>query len=122
MLEASAMPVNFSSIRRRPSEFASRSTVEVLEVMLQDGGALSLFLKHLGTDETNHPDKKPRNRELRIFDQLFKGHDLPVPRYYGSSWDDHGQRGELFLQYVSDWNLKYQSLQHWFTAAERLAQ
>jgi aminoglycoside phosphotransferase (APT) family kinase protein len=122
LCESLARPVRISSICRRPGEFASRSAVEILELMFSDGEKLCLFLKHVGTDNSGHPDKALRTRELRVFDQLFQQHDLPVPRYFGSCWDDQLQRGELFLQYVSDWNLKYQSLEHWFTAARRLAQ
>ena len=47
--------------------------------------------------------------------------DLPVPRYFGSSWNQATARYELFLGYVDDWNLKYHDLEHWFTAARRLA-
>jgi hypothetical protein len=48
--------------------------------------------------------------------------DLPVPRYYGSNWNETTRRLEIFLEYIDDWNLKYHDLEYWFIAARRLAQ
>src|SRR5439155_14222207 len=57
----------------------------------------------------------------RIYQELFGENGLPVPKYYGSRWNQATGRHELFLEYVDDWNLKYQDLNHWFTAAGSLA-
>lgn len=114
--------IDVTTIRRERSKFATRATVEVLTVTLADGSELSLFLKHLGVEEADHPDKQVRGRELQVYRQLLRDRDLPVVRCYGSRWDERTKHGAAFLQYVGDWNLKYHHLEHWFSAAKRLAQ
>jgi len=95
---------------------------EVLHISLQDGKEMSLFVKQLGSEQADHPDKKCRDRESRVYEELLSGDDgLPVPRYYGSRWNDGTQRQELYLEYIADWSLKYQDLDVWFPAARRLA-
>jgi aminoglycoside phosphotransferase (APT) family kinase protein len=47
--------------------------------------------------------------------------DLPVPKYYGSRPNAATGRLELYLEFIDDWPLKYQGLEHWATAAQRLA-
>jgi aminoglycoside phosphotransferase (APT) family kinase protein len=94
---------------------------EVLSVSLESGDEMSLFLKHLGSEQSDHPDKQRRDRETRIYEKLLGDDDLPVPRYYGSSWNETSKQREIFLEYIDDWNLKYHDLEYWFMAARRLA-
>src|SRR5215510_1064930 len=56
-------PVSISRMGRRSSEFASRSSVEILDLTLNGNQELCLFLKHVGTDTSAHPDKALRTRE-----------------------------------------------------------
>jgi thiamine kinase-like enzyme len=56
-----------------------------------------------------------------VYEKLLAGADLPVPRYFGAAWNEATGRREVFLEYVDDWSLRYQSLEHWHTAARRLA-
>lgn len=107
---------------RQPSPVAGVFPVEVLHVSLRDGGDVTLFVKHLGPEQADHPDKQRRDREPRIYEELLGRDALPVPRYYGSRWNEATNRREVFLEYVGDWSLKYQELEHWFAAAPRLAQ
>ena len=93
----------------------------MLSLTLAGGGEVSLFVKHLGPEEADNPDKQCRDREVRVYEELLAGADLPVARYYGSAWNEATGRREVFLEYVDDWSLKYQPLEHWFTAARRLA-
>jgi aminoglycoside phosphotransferase (APT) family kinase protein len=118
---AAGAPVTISGLRRRPSPFATLFPAEVLSVVLAGGAEISLFVKHLGPERADHPDKQSRDREKRVYEELLGDEGLPVPRYYGSRPNEATGRLELFLEYVADWDLRYQSLDHWFTAARRLA-
>jgi Phosphotransferase enzyme family len=121
LARAAGHPVRVRGLERRPSPFATLFPAEVLSLSLAGGGQLSLFVKHLGPEEADNPDKRCRDREVRVYEGLLAGHDLPVPRYYGSALNEATGRRGVFLEYVDDWSLKYQSLEHWQTAARRLA-
>jgi hypothetical protein len=110
--------------KSKPSPFvvAGVFPIEVLHISLQEGGEVVLFVKHLGPEQADHPDKQHRDREPRIYEELLGGDSLPVPRYYGSRWNEVTKRLEFFLEYIGDWSLKYQDLEHWFPAARCLAQ
>ena len=113
--------VEVASLKRDASPFSTLFPAEVLSLELRDGETMSLFLKHLGSEQSDHPEKQCREREIRIYQDLFSENGLPVPKYYGSRWNEATGRRELFLEYVDDWNLKYQDLEHWFAAARSLA-
>jgi len=113
--------ISVASVSAMPSPFASRVPAEVLSVSLGDGREMTLFLKSSGSEESDHPDKLVRDREVRIYRELLSEHaDLPVVRFYEAAWNESLQRRELLLEYVDDWDLRYQGLDHWFTAAARL--
>ena len=109
------------SVRAEPSPFATLFPVDVLHVELDGREELSLWVKQLGDEQSDHPDKACREREIRIYEELFAGTDLPVPRFYGWRSNAATGRRDLYLEHVDDWNLKYQELAHWYRAAERLA-
>jgi thiamine kinase-like enzyme len=106
---------------REPSPFATLFPAEVLTISLEGGGEISLFLKSLGSEEVDHPDKQCRDREIRIYEELLKEERLPVAKYYGSCWNRGSQRHEVVLEYIDGWNLKYHDLEYWLIAARRLA-
>ena len=108
-------------VRREPCPFASLSPAEVLSVSLREGRPLRLFLKHLGPEESHQPDKRRRDREAHVYQELLDGYTLAVPQYYGSRRNEDTGRLELYLEYVDDWHLKYHGLEHWFAAARELA-
>jgi hypothetical protein len=115
-------PVTVKGLQRKPSRFATLFPAEVLTVELVGGERASLFLKHLGEEEQrDHPEKRCREREVRIYEQLLDDPALPVVRCYGSDWNGGTRRYELFLEYVDDLTLNYQGIEHWYTAARRLA-
>jgi aminoglycoside phosphotransferase (APT) family kinase protein len=120
--KALSRPVRVDELKREPSSFATLFPAEVLSVSLVGEPSVRVFLKHLGSEQSEHPDKQRRDREIRVYEQLLRGGaDLPVPRYYGSRWNGATQRYELYLEYIDDWNLKYHELKYWFAAARRLA-
>jgi hypothetical protein len=118
---AAGHPVRVRDLQSKPSPFATLFPAEVLTLSLAGGGEVSLFLKHLGPEEADNPDKHRRDREVRVYEELLAGAELPVPRYHGSAWNEATGRLEVFLEYVDDWSLRYQPLEHWHTAARRLA-
>ena len=119
--EALGRSVVVRTLKHEPSSFATLFPADIIHIGLQGGEKISLFLKHLGSEESDHPDKQCPDREVKIYDELLRNNDLPVVKYYGSKWNDKTKRHEVFLEYIDDWNLKYHELEHWFTAARRLA-
>ena len=122
LARALGRPVTFRRLRREPSAFTTLFPAEVLSAELEGGGEVSVFVKHLGQEQSDHPEKQCRDREVRIYEELLRDADLPVPRYHGVIWNEASGRLEVYLEHINDWNLKYQGLEHWFTAARRLAQ
>lgn len=119
---ARGYPVRIHALKREASGFATLFPVEVLHLTLACGEKLSLFLKHFGDEQSDHPDKQCRDREVRVYEELLQGQDFPVVRYYGSWLNEKTQRREMYLEYINGWNLKYQPLSCWFDAVRRLAQ
>lgn len=109
-------------VRRVPSPYATVFPSEVVSVELGSGGRVVLFVKHLGEEQRSHPDKRVRDREVRVYRELLGEPGLPVPRFLGAGWNEASGRWELFLEHVDGLNLKYSELRHWHTAARRLAQ
>jgi aminoglycoside phosphotransferase (APT) family kinase protein len=114
-------PVCVRGLTRRPSPFAGVFPAEVVCARLGGGRQLSLFVKHLGPEQADHPEKQCRDREPRVYEELLGDEGLPVPRYYGCYRNEATGRHEVFLEHVADWDLRYQGLEHWFTAARELA-
>ena len=110
------------NVHRAPSPYATVFPSEVVSVELASGERISIFVKHLGEEQRSHPDKRVREREVRVYGELLGDRGLPVPRFLGSSWNDATGRRELFLEYIDGWNLKYQELRYWYAAARNLAQ
>jgi thiamine kinase-like enzyme len=114
-------PVKVRSLTRKLSPFATASPAEVLSITLQNGENVSLFLKHFGSEQADHPDKQCQDREVRIYEELLRDEGLPVVHYYGCRRDEATTRHQVFLEYIDDWKLEWQELEHWFTAVRRLA-
>jgi Phosphotransferase enzyme family len=113
--------VAIQSLEREPSPFATLAPADILSVTLAGADRLCLFLKHVGDEESDHPEKNYFGREIRIYEELLSNSELPVPAYYGSAWNPGSKRLELYLEHIDGWNLKHHELEHWFTAGRRLA-
>src|SRR5262249_28664326 len=92
---AEGRPVTVAAVTRTPSPFASLFPAEVLTVSLRGGGELSLFVKHLGPEQADHPEKQCREREPRVYERLLEGEGLPAPRYFGSCRNEATGRREV---------------------------
>lgn len=113
--------VKIQKMTREPNRYTTLFSAEVLSLTLEDGTGLAIFLKHLGSEESDHPDKQCRDREIRVYEELFRDSNLPIAKCYGARWNDESKKRELFLEYIDDWRLEYQEYDHWITAARRLA-
>ncbi len=109
------------AMRCEPSPFASLFPADVVSLSLDDGSERSFFVKYAGNEQADHPEKQCRDREVRIYEELLANSELPVVRYYGSEWDERTNRRAVFLEYVADWDLRYQALDYWYTASRQLA-
>jgi aminoglycoside phosphotransferase (APT) family kinase protein len=119
--EAVGHQAKIDCFKREPSPFATLFPADVLTISLDSGDKISLFLKHLGSEEADHPDKQCRDREIRVYGELLTDKGLPVAKYHGSRWNERSQCHEVVLEYIDGWILEYHHLEHWFTAARRLA-
>jgi aminoglycoside phosphotransferase (APT) family kinase protein len=119
---ARGRPVRVAALRREPSPYTTLFPAEILTVSLNDGRHMSLFLKSLGSQQADHPDKARRDREILVYERLFANERLPVPRYFGASQDRLSGHCSVLLEHVDAWNLKYHELSRWPAVAHRLAE
>ncbi len=109
-------------LRRSACPFTTLWPTEIIEVELEDGERLSLFAKRLGIDGAGqHPDKRRPDRELLAYERLLGERGIAAPRYYGKRLDEESGQAELYLEYIADWDLRYQGLDQWMEAARALA-
>jgi len=110
------------SIVRRRGEFEKHTAVEVVTARLAGGRHVELFVKHLGSRQSDHPDQQRRDREARLYEELVSGDGLPLPKCLGARWDESAATGLLVLEHLDGWPLHYHELDQWFAAARRLAE
>jgi len=114
--------IRIATMQRRPSPFVSRFPADEIAITTSTGERIGLFCKSLGDEESDHPEKQCRDREIRIYEELLDGENgLPTPRYFGTRGDPLTGRTQLFLEHLDDWDLQYQELTYWFLAARHLA-
>ena len=113
-------PVMVQQLIRSAAPFANRSPAEVLTAKLRGGDKYKLFVKSIGDEERDHPDKQRRDREMLLYSRLFAGRPLPVPSWVGGGWNEAIGRHDLYLEHIDDWDLRYQSLEYWYLTADRL--
>lgn len=104
----------------RPSEYETLNPVEIIDIRLVDGEAITVFVKHLAVGLDPHPDKPAAEFEARLYRGILSDERLPVVRLLGSA--DLGVTGgtSLYLEYVDGWNLKHHDLEVWYHAAYEL--
>ena len=82
--EAVGHQAKIDFFKRDPSPFATLFPADVLTISLDGGDEISLFLKHLGSEEADHPDKQCRDREIQVYRELLTDQSLAVAKYTGS--------------------------------------
>ncbi|SCL32271.1 Phosphotransferase enzyme family protein [Micromonospora rhizosphaerae] len=113
-------PVVVEELSRSVAPMANRAPAEVLTATLRGGEEHRLFLKSIGNEEGDHPDKQPRDREPLLYRSLFAGRAVPVPTRVGGGWNEAIGRHDLYLEHIDDWDLRYQEVEYWYLAAARL--
>jgi aminoglycoside phosphotransferase (APT) family kinase protein len=114
------LDVRIRSLQAEPSPYATVFPAAVVSLELDDGSRISVFAKYLGSEESDHPDKQRRDREIRVYEDLFRGRPLPVPSFFGARWNERRRRREVFLEHVDGWNLEYHDVSVWIEAAREL--
>jgi hypothetical protein len=119
LAEARGAPITVAAMREERCPFATLNEATVLFVELTTGEQVSLFVKAMRRH--GHPDKTRPDREAQVYVRLLQVGDLPVPRFLGTTYDPATQRGELFLEFLPDWDLRYHGLDLWGVAVRDLA-
>ena len=119
LAEARDRPISVTTMREEPNRFSTLNDADVVFIELSTGERLSLFVKQIRRH--GHPDKTKPDREAELYAKLFVSEDLPLPRFFGASYDAVSQRGELFLEFVPDWDLRYHGIELWEVAVRDLA-
>lgn len=118
--EAFGHSTQIETFRRENNPSSTKFPTEVLHIEIQDNREISLFLKHMDSASGKHFDTGT-NYEIRVYDELFSKKLLPVPRYYGSRWNDKIKKCHLFLEQVNGKMLKKSEVNYWYKAARALA-
>jgi hypothetical protein len=118
--EARGAPIRVAAVREESSRFTNVNEANVVFVELTTGEHISLFVKEMRRHD--HPDKTRPDREAEVYERLFQSSDLPVAGFFGAIYDRASQHGELFLEYLRDWDLRYHGLELWDVAVRHLAQ
>jgi hypothetical protein len=107
------------AMREERCPFTTLNEASVLFIELTTGERISLFAKEM--TRHGHPDKTRSDREAEVYEHLLQRDDLPVPGYLGTTYDPETQHGELFLEFIPDWDLRYHGLDLWGVAVRQLA-
>lgn len=111
-----------TSVRRSRFDLATSYAAQVVEVRLDTGEELRLFLKDFGS--TVRPKDGPRQRrerEVGVYRELLAGAGLGTARYHGSVLDEPGGRLWLLLEFVDGTPVGYLEIgEYWARAAAGL--
>lgn len=113
--------LNIKTIRRENNPSSTKFPTEVLFIETEDNQKISLFLKHMDCENTEHSERDGSNQEIRVYNELFSGKVLPVPGFYGSRWNAKMNQCHLFLEQVNGKMLKHCEVKYWHLAARALA-
>jgi hypothetical protein len=120
LTEARGVPTRVTAMRAERCRFTTLNEASVLFIELTTGEQISLFVKAMRRH--GHPDKTRPDREAQVYARLLQLGDLPVPGFLGTTYDPATQLGELFLEFLPDWDLRYHGLDSWGVAVRHLAQ
>ena len=63
-------PAKIAGFALKRSPFATLFPADVLSISLDNGEAITLFVKYLGSEQSDHPEKQCRDREVRVYEHL----------------------------------------------------
>ncbi len=95
--------IRIAEMQREPSKWVTLFPAEVVTISDTLGHRHSIFVKYLGSEQSDHPDKQVRDRETRVYEELLTDASLPCAEFYGWRRNEGSGRIELFLEYVDDW-------------------
>ena len=91
---------------------------DILTVQLTNGEKFSLFLKDFRFSQRSKDNREQRReRELRVYRDLFTQTDLGMPKYFGSIWDESQGRFWLLLELVDGTIIKDHNVEQGVIAA-----
>jgi hypothetical protein len=106
------------TLKRTRARYIGSYDCDTVAVQLANGQELTFFLKDFGfSQKTKDDPEKRRERELRVYRDLFAGTGLGTARYYGSLWDESKGRYWLILEFVDGVVVKDQNVGHGSIAA-----
>ena len=121
LVEALGHSTQIKTLRRENNPSSTKFPTEVLNIETQDNREISLFLKHMDSESGKYFGKSGTNLEILVYSEILLKDSLPVPRYYGSRWNDKIKKCHLFLEMVNGKMLKKSEVNYWYMAARTLA-
>jgi hypothetical protein len=120
--EVLGRPCAIAALRQRRFDLATSYNAQVVEVRLDTGDEVKVFLKDYGfTVRPKDGPKQRREREVEVYRELLAGSGLGTPRYYGSVLDEPRGRLWLLLELVDGTPVGYLDVAgYWAPAAARL--
>jgi aminoglycoside phosphotransferase (APT) family kinase protein len=108
-------------IHRRRNAHIGSYDCDLITVQLSTGDQFRVFLKDYRVSKKSKDEPQHRReRELRVYRDLFAQTELGPPEYYGSVWDDAAGRFWLFLEFVDGLVVQHGDVEYEMLAAEWL--
>jgi aminoglycoside phosphotransferase (APT) family kinase protein len=109
---------SIESVKRTRFIYIGSYDCDILTVQLTNGEKFSLFLKDFRFSQRSKDNREQRReRELRVYRDLFTRTDLGMPKYYGSIWDESHGRFWLLLELVEGIIIKDHNVEQGVIAA-----
>ena len=109
---------SIENVKRTRFIYIGSYDCDILTVQLTNGEKFSLFLKDFRFSQRSKDNREQRReRELRIYRDLFTRIDLGMPKYYGSIWDESRGRFWLLLELVDGTIIKDHNIEQGVIAA-----
>src|SRR5215470_7572875 len=112
-------PAAITAVRRRRFDLATSYSAQVVDVALDTGDELKVFLKDFGfTMRPKEGPRQRREREVGVYRELLAGAGLGTAACYGSVLDESSGRLWLLMAFVDGTPVGYLDIAgHWAPAA-----
>jgi Phosphotransferase enzyme family len=116
--KALGRPCAITSVRPRRFDLATSYSAQVVDVRLDSGDQVKIFLKDFGsTVRPKEAPKRRREREIGVYRELLAGAGLGTTAYYGSVLDEAQSRFWLLLEFVEGTPVGYLDIANWWAPA-----